>query len=112
MTLNENMRALVELLTEATRKKKIQWAADHDLTYFSAELENGSVELLQHASGDGFNLVVRNEQKILLDQTGFLSQHASPELADLGREVRASILKNNDGLATIISGLRQKVTEP
>ena len=112
MKLSDNMRALVELLTQATRKKKVQWSADVDLTYFSALLDNGSAELLQHTSGDGFNLVVRNDQRQLLDQTGFLSQTASPELAELGREVRASILKSNEGLANIISGLRQKVTGP
>ncbi|MCI0457410.1 MAG: hypothetical protein L0Z62_10615 [Gemmataceae bacterium] len=112
MTLSDNMRLLVELLTQATRKKKIQWLPDKDLTYFGAALEDGSVELLQHPSGDGFNLLVRNNQRLLLDQTGYLSQQASPELAELGREVRASILKSNEGLANIISGLRQKVTEP
>src|SRR4051794_8868949 len=112
MTLTDNMRDLVQLLTKATRNKKIQWAPDRDLTYFSAGLGNGSAELLQHSTGDGFNLVIRNAAGILLDQTGYLSQSASPELAELAREVRACILKTHEGLANIISGLREKVTEP
>jgi hypothetical protein len=109
MTLNDDMRALVALLMQATRRKKIRWEADPDSTELSAVLENGSVELLQDANGGAVNLLVRDEQKLLLDETGFLSQQASPELAELAREAHGSIRKSNGGLANIISGLRQKL---
>jgi hypothetical protein len=105
------MSELVALLTKATRTKKIQWAADRDCTCFSAALGNGSAELLQHPSGGGFNLVVRSTAGGLLDETGYLSQIASPELAELAREVRGSILNAREGLGKIITGLREMVTE-
>src|SRR5262249_34930544 len=109
MTLTDDMQTLVALLTQATREKKVQWEADPDSAKFSAALDNGTVELLQHMSGDAFDLLVWDEEKVLLDESGFLSQQASPELAELAREVRGSVLKKNEGLANIISGLRQKL---
>jgi hypothetical protein len=114
MTLSDNMQALVELLTQATRMKKIHWVPQQDALFaqsFSAALGNGSVELLEDGTGTAFNLLVKNEEDGLLDETGFLSPVASHELAELGQAVRASVLKRDEGLANIIANLREKVSQ-
>jgi hypothetical protein len=109
--MKDSTRALIDLLTEGTRGKKLEWESDANTTYFLGRLPTGTVELLPHPSGDGVNLLVRNSKGLLIEETGYLSQKANPQLADLHKAVRDSLINTDEQLTEMISKFREKLAQ-
>ena len=80
------------------------WQSSHGSSHPRLHRRLPVYGILRHPSADGQNLTVYNDRGASVDQTGFLSTRADPELAELVHAVIASLPNTDEVLKAMMKG--------